>query len=199
MDQFAVTMTSVNEIIGDVPPAAQQLPNGQAPINRQPANGQQPADGQQLRQRMRQGLNELPDTIREARVTLRDLRDVLASAQKNLNNLEPFTEGAGEKGDVIVDKILEAVTGINQLVREFDAFTRAVNNREGTIGQLIHDPTTAQNLNTLMCNVNKVLAQIHDITQRLRPVVDNARIFTDKVATEPGRLINGAVNPSVIK
>jgi phospholipid/cholesterol/gamma-HCH transport system substrate-binding protein len=212
MAQFANTMTSVNEIIGDVPPNGQQgvpapgvpapvvpgpnapVPNGQAPGVSQP-----PAQGEQMRQRLRQGLNELPDAIHEIRVTLHDLRDILASAEKNLNNLEPFTEGLGEKGDVIADKILEAVTGINQLVRDFDALTRAINNREGSLGHLIHDPTTAQNLNTLMCNVNKVVAQIHDLTLRLRPVVDNARIFTDKVATEPGRLINGAVNPSVIK
>jgi len=207
MAQFANTMTSVNEIIGDVPLDEQQQvpapiipgPNAPVPNVQAPGVSQPPAQGEQMRQRLRQGLNELPDAIHEIRVTLHDLRDILASAEKNLKNLEPFTEGVGEKGDVITDKILEAVSGINQLVRDFDEFTRAVNNREGTIGQLIHDPTTAQNFNTLMCNVNKVLAQIHDLTQRLRPVVDNARIFSDKVAREPGRLLNGAVDPSVIK
>ena len=46
---------------------------------------------------------------------------------------------------------------------------------------------------------NTVLADIHDITFRLKPVINDARIFMDKVATEPGRIITGGLNPSSVK
>ena len=77
--------------------------------------------------------------------------------------------------------------------------TQALNNREGTIGQLIHDPQLYENLNRLMCNANQVFVQVNELTLRLRPVVDDARVFTDKVAREPGRIITGGLNPSPIK
>jgi phospholipid/cholesterol/gamma-HCH transport system substrate-binding protein len=50
-----------------------------------------------------------------------------------------------------------------------------------------------------MTNANTVLADIHDITFRLKPVINDARIFMDKVATEPGRIITGGLNPSNVK
>jgi phospholipid/cholesterol/gamma-HCH transport system substrate-binding protein len=81
-------------------------------------------------------------------------------------------------------------------MRDLGDVARALNNREGTIGKLIHDPTMYENLNRLMFNVNQVLCDIRELTFNLKPIVHDARIFMDKVAVEPGRIISGAVNPS---
>jgi phospholipid/cholesterol/gamma-HCH transport system substrate-binding protein len=211
MDQFATTMASINEIIGDEPIAAQRPVNGQLPPNDQftpggqapPAGqtptGQPPSEGQEMRQRLRQTLYDLPDAISEARTTMKELRTTLDSAKKNLDNLQPFTEGLGETGDEIAARILETTEGLNQLVVNLNDVTDSLNNREGTIGQLIHERTTYDNLNTLMCNANKVLYRIDELARSLRPVVDNVRIATDKVAREPGRVVTGGLNPSPIK
>jgi len=75
----------------------------------------------------------------------------------------------------------------------------ALNSRNGTIGRLIHDPAVYDNLNRLLCNSNQVVLRINELTLRLRPILDDARVFTDKIAREPGRIVGGAVNPSVIK
>ena len=150
MSQFAMTMQSVNEIIGDEPIGV-PMPNGmqpsvnpQAPITQPPLNtqplpngqpGVQPTpNGPQIRQKLRQGLDELPDAIHEFRVTLRDSRTVLQSAEKNFKNLEAFTEPLGQKGPEVADAILKAVVGLDQLVHDLGAVARALNNREGTIG-----------------------------------------------------------------
>lgn len=206
MNQFAQTMTSVNEIIGDVPggipPGGVGQPpfNAQPPLNgqRQPA-GQPPADGQQMRQRLRQGINELPDAIHEFRATLGDSRVVLKSAEKNFKNLEGFTEALGQKGDVFAESLLKVVDGLDKLVDDFSTLTRAINSREGTIGKLVYDPQLYNNLNTLMSNTNIVLDKIYKIAIWLEPVVKDARIFMDKVAREPGRVLSGAINPSITK
>jgi ABC-type transporter Mla subunit MlaD len=64
---------------------------------------------------------------------------------------------------------------------------------------LIHNPQVYQNLNVLIHNANQVVLQLNDLTRQLKPVVDDARIFMDKVATEPGRIISGSLNESWIK
>jgi phospholipid/cholesterol/gamma-HCH transport system substrate-binding protein len=224
MSQFGQTMSSINEILGDEPvsaqlpgngqqtlnrqplpngqqsPAGQPTLNGQPPVNGQPpANGQQPIDGRQLRQRIRQGLNELPLAVREARITLQEFRVVLESANKNFKNLEGFTEPLGLRGEEIATSIVDTVEGLDRLVEEFTVLSQALNNREGTIGQLIHNPQVYENLNRLVHNANQVLFRIDELVRSLRPIRDDVRAFTDKVGREPGRIITGGLNPSVIK
>jgi phospholipid/cholesterol/gamma-HCH transport system substrate-binding protein len=223
MTQFGRTMGAINEILGDEPivmqspefglPAdgqqmlnRQPLPNGQQPIlepglpnGQPPANVQPPADGQQMRQRIRQGLNEFPDAIRDLRVTMDQFRVVLESANRNFRNLEGFTEPLGRRGEEIATSIVDAVDGLDRLVEEFTVLSQALNSREGSLGQLIHNPQLYENLNRLVHNANQVIVQINDLTLRLRPIVNDARVFMDKIATEPGRLVTGGLNPSVIK
>jgi phospholipid/cholesterol/gamma-HCH transport system substrate-binding protein len=189
MDQFAQTMSAINQVIGDEPIA----PAGQPPV------GPQPIDGRQMRQRLRQGLYELPEVITDARTTLSETRSVLQSADRNFRNLEGFTQPLGERGPQIAQSIIDAVDGIDRLVEEFTVLVQALNSREGTLGQLIHNRELYQNLNTLTGNANTVLKYFYDLLKGLRPIVDNVRIFTDKIAQEPGRIVSGAVNPSVVK
>jgi phospholipid/cholesterol/gamma-HCH transport system substrate-binding protein len=217
MAQFGRTMGSINEILGDESIVAQsplpaQPTNGQQMRNRQPlpdsqqptldqlpVNGQPPADGQQMRQRIRQGLNDLPDAIREMRVTMEQFRVVLESANKNFQNLEGFTAPLGERGEEIANSVVDAVDGLERLVEEFTVLSQALNSREGTLGQFIHNPQAYENLNRLLHNANQVVVQVNDLTLKLRPIVNDARVFMDKVAREPGRVVTGGLNPSVVK
>jgi phospholipid/cholesterol/gamma-HCH transport system substrate-binding protein len=152
-----------------------------------------------MRRKLREGLNELPDAVRDMRATMNEFRVVLQSAEKNFKNLEGFTEPLGQKGTDITSALMRAVNGLDRLVIDFSAITQALSNRRGTIGQLLYDAKAYDNFNILMMNANTVLADFHDITFRLKPVINDARIFMDKVATEPGRLIIGGLNPSPIK
>jgi phospholipid/cholesterol/gamma-HCH transport system substrate-binding protein len=218
MNQFAQTLQSVNQIIGDEPLAATS-PAGaaQPPFNTQrpidptaPLNAQPPAttplpgatpstDGQQMRQKIRQGLDELPDAIHDFRATMQESRTVLKSAERNFKNLETFTEPLGAKGPEISDAILRTVSGLDQVLRDFGEVAKALNNRQGTVGRLIHEDQVYENANRLMFNANKVLADIDQLTLNLKPVIADARVLMDKIATEPGRIISGAIKPSVVK
>jgi phospholipid/cholesterol/gamma-HCH transport system substrate-binding protein len=219
MRQFEQTMRAFNDIIGDPQPAVvqqggippqlnrkppvdgQQPLNGPQPINGQPRiNGQQPVEGQQMRQRLREGINQIPDAIHELRVTMDEFRTVLKSANTNLKNLEGFTEPLGQKGADIAGALMKAVSGLDQLLTDLNMIVQALNNRKSTVGRLLYDNGAGyENVNTLMSNINVVLKDIHDLAFRLQPVVNDARIFMDKVATEPGRIITGGLNPSSVK
>jgi phospholipid/cholesterol/gamma-HCH transport system substrate-binding protein len=206
MEQFAQTMASVNEILGDEEVVMRQpldVPQGvnvsQPPGGPQPPTTQPPIDGRQMRQRIRQGLNELPDAIREMRITLQDFRTVLQSVERNSKNLEGLTEPLGEKGEGIANSIVEAVDGIDRLVEEFTVLSQSLNNRDGTLGQLINNPQLYENANRLICNANQVVLRVNDLTKRLQVVAEDARVFMDKVAREPGRAVTGGFNPSLVK
>jgi phospholipid/cholesterol/gamma-HCH transport system substrate-binding protein len=205
MRQFETTLTAFNEILGDPPGGvaptnvARPMVNGQQPLNAPPPAGTQPSSGQEMRRKLREGLNELPDAVRDMRATMNEFRVVLQSAEKNFKNLEGFTEPLGQKGTDITSALLRAVNGLDRMATDFNALTQALSNRRGTISQLLYDPKAYENFNTLMMNANTVLADFHDLTFRLKPVINDARIFMDKVATEPGRIITGGLSPSNVK
>jgi phospholipid/cholesterol/gamma-HCH transport system substrate-binding protein len=212
MEQFGRTMRSINEILGDEPTAGTQPtevrrqmdqtlppPGIQQPPSGQPGQPLPPSEGQQLRERLRQGLNDLPQAISEMRATMQDFRVVLQSIEKNSKNLEGLTEPLGRNGEQIASSIVEAVDGLDKLVEEFTVLSQSLNNREGTLGRLINDPQLYDNANRTICNANQVILQVNELTKRLRVVVEDARVFMDKVAREPGRVVTGGLSPSPLK
>jgi phospholipid/cholesterol/gamma-HCH transport system substrate-binding protein len=204
MTELGNAAAAFNDILGDNP-LDDPVPQGARPTSGTAAsmvNFQQPEVVIRVpttRDRLKQALNELPDAVRDVRVTMQEFRVVLESANKNFRNLEGFTEPLGQRGEEIANSIVDAVEGLDKLVEEFSVLSQALNSREGTLGQLIHNEQLYENLNRLVHNANQVVLQVNDITLRLRPVVNDARIFMDKVAREPGRVVTGGLNPSPIK
>jgi ABC-type transporter Mla subunit MlaD len=151
------------------------------------------------RDRLKQALNDLPDAVNEFRATMRQFDEVLESADRNFTNLESFTAPLGRNGEQIANSIVQAVEGLDRLVEEFTVLSQSLNNRGGTLGQLIHNPQAYQNLDRLIRNANQVVLRANYLMVELKPVIEDAGIFMDKVAREPGRLVTGGLNPSPIK
>lgn len=144
---------------------------------------------------------ELKTSVHEVRVTMGDfraatqeVRSMTAEASKNLKNLEGFTEPLGRNGEQVAKAFIDSLEGLGKVIEELTVLTQSVNNREGTIGQLVHNPELYNNLNRVICNSNQVVLQISELTARLRPIIEDARVFMDKIAREPGRLVGGALN-----
>jgi phospholipid/cholesterol/gamma-HCH transport system substrate-binding protein len=206
MRELGNAAAAFNDILGEN--VATDQPSSQIPATGRPAalanfQQQQPPDVvvelPTTRDRLKQALNELPDAVNEFRSTMRQFNEVLESADRNFTNLESFTEPLGRSGEQIANSIVQSVEGLDKLVEEFTVLSQALNNRQGTIGQLIHNPKVYDNLNALIHNANQVVLQVRELALHLKPVVHDARVFMYKVATEPGRIVSGAVNESVIK
>ena len=147
------------------------------------------------------GDEETQQALRETRITMRDFRQAIAeirnataSAERNLKNLEGFTEPIGRQGEEVAAALIGSLEGLSQVVEELTVLTGSLNNRDGTLGQLIHNPEIYNNLNRVLINSNHLILRLNDLTMRLRPILDDARVFLDKIAREPGRLIGGAFN-----
>jgi phospholipid/cholesterol/gamma-HCH transport system substrate-binding protein len=144
---------------------------------------------------MTEAIQETRLTMKDSRVTLHEMQSAIESANRNLKNLEGLTQPLGESGESVAKAFLGSIDSLDRLIEEVTVLVQALNSSEGTMGQLIHSREVGDSLLQLMANANYVLVKINEIVTRLRPVVEDARVFMDKIAREPGRLIGGALNP----
>ena len=143
---------------------------------------------EQLNQQLKDALNGLPETIKESRALIDQMRSVASRADTNLQNLEGFTQPLGERGEQLVANLENSTENLNILVAQLAQFSRRVNESEGTVGRLINDPHLYQNLNDAAMN-------LRELTVRLRPIVEDARVFADKIARDPRQLgLKGLTN-----
>ena len=77
---------------------------------------------------------------------------------------------------------------LDETLQQAAMFTKALNESQGTLGKLVRDPKVYNDLAQAAANVNR-------ITQELRPIVDDVRVFTDKIARHPEQLgVQGALD-----
>ena len=142
----------------------------------------------ELRDRLKKALEDLPTVIENAQEAFAGLRRVTDRAEVNLRNLEGFTEPLGEQGEQIVSDFDQMVRRLDELLAQFVTFGETLNSGEGTLGRLLRDPDLYLNLTRAASNIEKA-------TRRLEPILNDVRVFTDKIAREPGRIgVRGALD-----
>jgi phospholipid/cholesterol/gamma-HCH transport system substrate-binding protein len=163
----------------------------------------------ELREQLKQGLREFPAVMADARGVLQHSNESLAafdrvvgSAGTNLENLEGLTEPLGRRGAEIADLLISAIENLDVVMGDLSRFSKSLSAGEGTLGRLVNDPVLYNNANLLVQDLDVVVRAIHhDVIAkgRLRKIVDDIGIFVDKIAREPGRIVGGAINPSIRK
>ncbi len=135
---------------------------------------------------MQRAFQEMPQLVSEARVAVGEARvafnrfgEASETFRRNMNNLEGITQPLGERGEAIVTNVERSLGSIDGLVSNVNDFTRSLNTSEGTLGMLVHDPD-------LYLRLDRAAANVEEITRRVMPIVDDARIAVDKVARDPG-------------
>ncbi|MCE9525019.1 MAG: MlaD family protein [Planctomycetales bacterium] len=143
---------------------------------------------EELKADLKRSLKDLPEmfdktkiVLDKATVTFDDFRRVSERADKNLANLEKFTGPLSERGPVLVDNIDGILGNVNSLTEQLNELAGNFNNQEGTIGRLLKD-------DELYDRLERTMANVEDITWKLRPIVDDARVISDKVARDPSIL-----------
>ena len=150
---------------------------------------------EELSERLLRMLNELPEFVAESRETMATARTTLDSftrmgekAEANLDNLEHLTRPLGERGDQLVRNIETSTENLNLMLTQFVAFSEALNTGQGTLNRLVYDDEVYHRLERLVTNAE-------DLSRRLRPIVDDVRVFTDKIARDPSQLgVRGALD-----
>lgn len=171
MNNFASVMENVNDVMGD----------------------------EQFKAELKQGLSQLPTLIADVKEVMRVLEQAVASADQNLRNLQGLSGPLGERGPEIVESIESSIDNLAELLGEIALLSKNLNNRNGTIGKLIHDDELYRQLSDTIGNasgaVGDVRTLIRDpyIYRKIRQILDNITVFAQKLAADPGRVARGVI------
>ncbi len=127
---------------------------------------------------IQEALEDVPGLVNEAANLLQGLQRVASEAETNLANLRGLTEPLGEQGGVIVEKINRSAGRLDELLLQLMAFGEKLNSDDGSLGQFVNNPELYQRINSAALN-------IEEVSGRLRPIIEDARVFTDKLARNP--------------
>jgi phospholipid/cholesterol/gamma-HCH transport system substrate-binding protein len=148
----------------------------------------------QSQENIRRSINNIPELLKDIQQTTEAFRQTMSGMQqtmqavdRNLQNLEGFTGPLGERGEEFVNRIDSATRKLDVLLDDLSGFTRGLSSSEGSLNQLLNDPELYNNLSSAIRNVNQ-------LTKDLKPILNDARVFTDKIARDPGSLgVRGAL------
>ena len=140
------------------------------------------------RQRLKESINSLPEVLANLEKSFGGISTTIETADRNLRNLEGLSKPLGERGESMVKGIDKAISRLDDVLLQAATFTQALNESQGTLGKLVRDPQVYNDLAQAANNVNR-------LTQTLRPIIDDVRVFTDKIARHPEQLgVRGALD-----
>ncbi len=151
-----------------------------------------------LKGEIRQTIATLPEIFEEIRIAVAETRKTVTSfqsvsgnANKNLENLEPFTEALKNEGPDILTQVRESLDEVDGLVSGIKGFTDSLGKlqeSEGTIGKLLNDTE-------IYDNVLETVENVRELSQRLEPLMNDVRMFADALARDPGIVgVRGALD-----
>lgn len=150
---------------------------------------------EQLRTQLRETLGELPRVFEQAKATLEDTRRTLSGfdevtrrADANLAHLERFTQPLGERGERIISSIEGSAQSLDELLKQLVHLSEGINERQGSLGKLVFEDDLYRKLNSAVGNIDTM-------TRKLEPILNDVRVFTDKIARDPSQLgVRGALD-----
>ena len=188
INSFQETMHGINVVLGTQTQTQTLDENGNPVPNAMPGPGEVGPDGAPAE--LGKQLVTLPQLMAETRDAVLEMRAAIQTANRNMENLERFTEPLGDNGSQLITKVDSAVGHLDELLQTFVMFGQALNRQEGTIGLLLKNPDLYQHLNAAACNIEK-------ITRELKPIIRDARVFADKIARHPETIgVRGAIKPN---
>jgi phospholipid/cholesterol/gamma-HCH transport system substrate-binding protein len=143
---------------------------------------------EKTRQQLSKSVQDMPEMFNETRQVIGRVNDTITLLDRNLRNLEGLTEPLGQKGGDMVVRIDQTLVKLDGVLTEMQKFSQSLSNQDGTLGQLVHN-------RELYDHLNQTAANVEELTRKLRPIVDDARVFSDKVARHPGVIVRDAIKP----
>ena len=119
--------------------------------------------------------------------TVKKAERTIANAEKTFANLEQFTRPFAEQGDEFATSLLTTLTSLDRTLIEFEQFGKTLNQSDGTVKRLLED-------DEIYYQIRRSIENVERATARIRPILDDVRIFTDKIARDPRQLgVRGAL------
>jgi phospholipid/cholesterol/gamma-HCH transport system substrate-binding protein len=172
-------------------------------------------DNSKIPEAIAEGVGRLPAVFDEARATLEQTQRILSSfeefsksiegvggefvgigdrAQEVLQNANTAIQHIGDiaepfaaRADILAASAATTLQDLDGLLIQLRKFADRLNSGDGTIARLIED-------DQLYFDLVGTVRNVRQLTQRLQPIADDVRIFTDKIARDPSQLgVRGAL------
>ena len=170
------------------------------------------------------GLTMLPDLIQEAQKTLAQtqktlkgleqfsasleglgkefdgigetIRKAVENANVAIENIAEITEPVSKNSEALVANAVRAMADIDTLAVDLKKITNRLNTSNGTVAQLIDNPQLYYQATKSLNNIQMASANVQVLTQKLQPIVNDIRVFSDKIARSPGAVVDlkGAIS-----
>ncbi|SMP50742.1 MlaD protein [Neorhodopirellula lusitana] len=131
---------------------------------------------------------QVGDVAEAALTELKDTAgDTLQSFQATAQNIEAITEPISQRSGELVEAVLRSLANVDNALFQIDTFGETLNNSDGTLKRIMED-------DELYYEFRRTLENIEAATARVRPILDDVRVFTDKIARDPRQLgVRGAL------
>jgi phospholipid/cholesterol/gamma-HCH transport system substrate-binding protein len=122
---------------------------------------------------------EAEGVMKRASLTLESFEGAGKAAERTMNNVASFTEPFADQGENALKEAKRSIDNLNGLIAEIRQVSGSVNALMARVnnGQLYY-------------SLVNTLQNVEVVTRRLQPVIEDARIFSDKIAREPSSLID---------
>ena len=149
----------------------------------------------QFKDDLKRSLHGLPTLFDEVELTLKDARTAMGSferigvkAERNLDNLEAFTEPLAEHGQQLIADLSRTAQNLDEMTSQLSVFAEAINSSDGTLSRFIND-------DELYVEAREMVRNLNETSRLLRPILNDVRIVSDKLATDPRQLgLKGAMD-----
>jgi phospholipid/cholesterol/gamma-HCH transport system substrate-binding protein len=157
---------------------------------------------EKTQQALKDSIQRLPEVIKNADETITNVRTaisgmddfgatatrVVAAVERTAGNIEKFTEPFAENSGLLVRSIQQTLDDLDKTILQVSAFGEQLNSGDGTLRRLIED-------DELYWQVKRVLDNVEVASVKIRPILDDARVLSDKLARDPRQLgIKGALD-----
>ncbi len=134
--------------------------------------------------------DRLPGLVDEAETVMKKTGSMLGAfeevgnaAEETVKNVTQLTEPIARNGEKLVLDAIRTLNDLDATLNEVRMVAARVNNSQGTVAKLLED-------DQLYYTFINTLQNVETITRKLEPIVEDARIFTDKVARQPSSIID---------
>ncbi len=128
-----------------------------------------------------------------------DIRKTLARAEttfdlvdKNLDNVNVFTTSLAENGPEMMTALNESSVEIKETINKISTAVINISDLAASLNEKLDDPDSIFGMlhdEETTKSIKHIVKNAEEITQKLYPILDDARVFSNKVAHKPSSLI----------
>lgn len=160
------------------------------------ANINEVLDDPELQRQFRDSLATMPKIFEEVRITIADTRAAINkfgtipdNVNATLGDLKTFSTSLKDEGPKILQQVNQNLQSLDKFVGELKGVGKTLEkfkDADGTLVKLMKDDELYQSIRSTINNIN-------DVSVKLKPLMDDVRLFADGIARDPGQLgVRGA-------